>query len=414
MKAMIISVGGSPEPIVTSLLKHRPDFVCFFATQKSMDLIGGIKEKTKEHSIVFDDCKVIADDENDLVHCYTKACECAARCEQRQFAAADIHVDYTGGTKSMTAALTLATIAKGYGFSYVGGAMRTKDGLGTVVSGTEIIHEGISPAQLFALEDKQRLAVLISHYQYEAAVAVLQHLPAVMLPADREIAKGLIQVLEGYHAWDAFQHTSASKLLSGGIKHLDICCKFSSSAPLLPFYKRCQENLAILQRIQEATRGFKALHPLLLLDLVSNAERRIHQGKYDDAVARLYRALEMAGQIAFEETFKVSTSEVPISMVPESMRDEYSLRYAHPEKIDHIQLPLFAVFRMLKQIGHPQGERFEAHRRTFEDLLFTRNHSILAHGLNPIKADTAASFLQKMTDIFLDDPLIRFPQELNW
>lgn len=68
-KAMIISVGGSPEPIVTSLLKHLPDFVCFFATQRSMDLIGGIKEKTKEQAVAFDDCKVIADDENDLVYC---------------------------------------------------------------------------------------------------------------------------------------------------------------------------------------------------------------------------------------------------------------------------------------------------------------------------------------------------------
>jgi chromosomal replication initiation ATPase DnaA len=87
---------------------------------------------------------------------------------------------------------------------------------------------------------------------------------------------------------------------------------------------------------------------------------------------------------------------------------------ADDENDDDAVVRLYRALDMAGQIGHPQGDRFEAHRQTFENLLYTRNHSILAHGLTPIKADTAASFRQKMTKIFLDAPLIRFPQELHW
>ncbi|OQX91368.1 MAG: hypothetical protein B6D58_08485, partial [candidate division Zixibacteria bacterium 4484_95] len=52
----------------------------------------------------------------------------------------DIVIDLTGGTKQMSAALALAATEQGLKVSYVGGEERTKDGLGTVVSGTEKIY----------------------------------------------------------------------------------------------------------------------------------------------------------------------------------------------------------------------------------------------------------------------------------
>ena len=79
MKAMIISVGGTPEPVVSSLLNHGPDYVCFFASQQSLDMIGEIKNQFKEKEQKFKDYKVICDDAEDLVHCYGKALECTKK-----------------------------------------------------------------------------------------------------------------------------------------------------------------------------------------------------------------------------------------------------------------------------------------------------------------------------------------------
>ena len=49
----------------------------------------------------------------------------------------DVVVDYTGGTKTMSVALVLATIQFASTFTYVGGIDRTKDGLGIVINGKE-------------------------------------------------------------------------------------------------------------------------------------------------------------------------------------------------------------------------------------------------------------------------------------
>jgi len=62
MKGMIISVGGTTEPVVTSLLTHQPDFVCFFASQQSLDTIGDIKGQIKEKGLSIEDYKVVCDD----------------------------------------------------------------------------------------------------------------------------------------------------------------------------------------------------------------------------------------------------------------------------------------------------------------------------------------------------------------
>lgn len=144
--ALIISLGGTPEPVIASIETHAPRAVCFFASDQSVDLVGSIKDTLRQKGVVFKDTKVLCDDINDLVHCYERALTCAERLLRvdPDLAPDDVVVDYTGGTKTMTAALALATVGKGFRFSYVGGKTRTKDGLGVVVSGKEVLTS--SPA----------------------------------------------------------------------------------------------------------------------------------------------------------------------------------------------------------------------------------------------------------------------------
>jgi len=46
-------------------------------------------------------------------------------------------VDYTGGTKTMSVALALATIDNSSLYTYIGGAERTKEGVGVVINGKD-------------------------------------------------------------------------------------------------------------------------------------------------------------------------------------------------------------------------------------------------------------------------------------
>jgi len=409
LKGMIISVGGITEPIVAALMAHRPDFVCFFASQQSLDLIGPIKNHLKEQGHSISDYKVICDDVNDLVHCYERALSCSEKLVENGVEPSDVVVDYTGGTKTMTAALTLATVGHGYHFSYVGGQERTKNGLGVVVTGTEVVEKGIGPWHIFAVEEKKRVSVFISTYQYDAAIAVLEQTIGNMLAAEKDIWEGILIILKGYLAWDNFDHADAVKNISIGLKHMARCENFGLKKPIQTFLEKTRENFQLLNEMSQSTSFFKEMHPLLTLDLISNAKRRYEQGKYDDAVARLYRALEMAGEIAFTEATGGSNSDVELETLPESLRGKYKNRYTD-SRDGKIKLPLMATFQVLKTMGITQGEKFHELQDTFGKLIFTRNNSILAHGSQPIKKDTCEKFIELMRSHFVSEPLIEFPK----
>ncbi len=412
MKAIIISVGGTSEPIVSSLLNHGPDYVCFFASQQSLDKIGEIKNQVKAKGQKFKDYKVICDDAEDLIHCYEKALECTKKITEQGVDPHKVVVDYTGGTKTMTAALALATVGHGFSFSYVGGHERTKDGLGIVVTGTEVVETGVSPWQIFAVEEKKRISLFVSSFQYEAAISTMQETMDTLQEGEREIWTGILETLRGYLAWDNFDHEAALKCLSKGLKHMDLCDRFGLHKPIKEYVNKVKDNFRHLDEIKKRTEFFKEMHPILIRDLVSNAKRRYLQNKYDDAVARLYRALEMVGQIDFKNTTGCSTSDVEPDKLPETIREEYVQRYQDSDD-KRLSLPLFATFRALREMNHSTGHKFYQNEETFKKILSARNASIYAHGINPVKKETYEKFSEIMKEFFVEGPLIEFP-ELPW
>jgi CRISPR-associated protein (TIGR02710 family) len=412
MKAMIISVGGTPEPIVRSLLEHKPGYVCFFASQQSLDVIGDIKKQIKEKGLVIENYKVICDDVNDLIHCYEKALACKDNLLQKQIDSKDVVVDYTGGTKTMTAALTLATVGQGYRFSYVGGRERTKEGMGIVVTGTEFITTGVSPWQIFAVEEKKRIAQFISSYQYEAALTTMDETIHNLESGESEIWKGIMDTLRGYLAWDNFDHKLAITHLSNGLKTLSLCEKFGVKNTIKDYIASVKANYDVLNDMNKKTKYFSKVHHVLIIDLVSNAQRRYKQNKYDDATARLYRALEMVGQIAFETKTGCSTSDVNEEKLPDTIREEYKARYQSPDD-KKIRIPLYSAFRVLKEMDHPAGHNFFTLEDTFKKILSARNDSIMAHGLNPISRKTYENFSHIIQELFVKGELIEFPV-LQW
>jgi len=412
MKGLIISVGGTPEPVVTALIAHRPDFVIFFSSQQTVESLGVIKHQVAEKGHTYEDYKIICDDVNDLIHCYERALQCTLRLQERNIEPAQVVVDYTGGTKTMTAALTLATVGHGYSFSYIGGKERTKGGQGVVISGTEIVKTAVSPWQLFAVEEKKRIGLFVDSFQYEAAITIMRETLPSLLPQEREIWSGILLTLEGYRAWDNFDHPSAVRQLSAGLKHLERCCPFCQDVYLLEYTNAVRTSFAALEEMSTLTNFFKKSHKVLVRDLVSNAKRRAAQNKYDDAVARLYRALEMVGQIAFEGRTGYSTSKVPHEKLPSSIQQEYAKKYSSDDQ-QELKLPLFATYRVLAEMDDVAGRHFMEQEEAIRGLLAARNNSILAHGVAPIEKktyQTMEGFIQELLGI---ESFIEFPQ-LNW
>jgi CRISPR-associated protein (TIGR02710 family) len=126
------------------------------------------------------------------------------------------------------------------------------------------------------------------------------------------------------------------------------------------------------------------------VDLLANARRRQAEARYDDAVARLYRATEVIAQARLREALNIGeTGAVPLDRLPESLRAEFASRRRDDGTVF---LGLQDDYRVLQALGAPLGQRFYdlglADRQ--RSPLTARNQSILAHGFEAASERTFA------------------------
>ena len=81
----------------------------------------------------------------------------------------ELVVDYTGGTKTMSVAVTIATLEWSSVYSYVGGVERSKNGVGVVVNGKEKMLYLDNPWNEIALMDQKKACILFNKARYSSA-----------------------------------------------------------------------------------------------------------------------------------------------------------------------------------------------------------------------------------------------------
>lgn len=383
-KALIVSVGGSIEPIIASLREYAPAYVCFFVSQQSVDMVPEIKQNL---DISFEDYKVIADNPEDLMCCYGKAAKCWDFLESKGVSPKDVIVDYTGGTKVMSAALVLLAVSKGLELSYVGGTQRNKGGLGTVIKGHERVFGHENPWEIMAIDERKRAATLFNKHQFEAAHENLKSaIGKVRMRALRHYLEALKVLCEGYLLWDKFAHKKAVAVLRRGLDKLSEYAAIAGDSQAATLAGVVEKNLEFLKALGAASDDFTKPCREHLLDLLANAQRRGKEGKYDDAVARLYRSLELLAQLRLERTYGIKSGNVDHTKVPQGISEKLRQRYSDPAD-GKIKIGLKAAFDLLFELGDDLGGRYRE-CKDIEGVLSARNNSILAHGLQPVGQDT--------------------------
>ena len=137
----------------------------------------------------------------------------------------------------------------------------------------------------------------------------------------------------------------------------------------------------------------------IVQDLVLNAERRAAQQRYDDAVSRIYRALELLAQIRLQRAYKIKTSEAAIADMPEAFRKLY--KNPNPDS-ERVSLGLVLSYELLSACPEePLGQLYWQDDKKIQGILKVRNNSILAHGFTPVSdtdyrkfAGIAAAFIE--------------------
>lgn len=400
MKILILTVGGSHQPILKSISSNKPDFVAFLCSADAEPRKSSYLDVEGEGMVLkstFDQKKpdmpnivtqagirregyqaVKIDKYDNLNDCYLAAWELIKRLRDEHLDATII-CDYTGGTKSMTAGLAAAAIDDGNcELKLVGGQ---RDDKVKVTDGTEMSL----PAQVLdvqALRCIEAARPLIERFDYAGAEHILEE-AALHFATDttKENLQRWVSLCRGFNAWDRFDHATAQTLLQ-------------------PYKQDFMDHFIFLTDIQGGRgHGFEVVE-----DLLMNAERRAQQGRFDDATGRFYRALELTAQIWLLRKHKVSTDNIDLKRVPDSIRPELEGR-KNSDGI--VQTGLMDSWRLIAAFnGDPLGELFKRYSgKIRNEFLAVRNQSLFAHGLKPIGKEQYLYKMKPLVDGFLQQAI---------
>ncbi|HOK79948.1 MAG TPA: TIGR02710 family CRISPR-associated CARF protein [bacterium] len=385
-KALIITVGGSDKPVVEAI-KHYSKivshiyFICSAGNSRasSSPTVDGpgfvIIEKdeikcphckkvvsqqiTRENILkqagykgTYEKVEIENPDDFELV--YQKTCETIENAKKNGY---EIIADFTGGTKTMTAVVAMVSVLD---FT-ISPSLTTGMRQNTIkVIGESMPHfvDVTLPRvnKIFEITD-----VLISRYLYHSAAAVIQQqIQSLTLTGDicQKVQERLF-ICKAFSCWDSFEYQKTYETLK---QHVS---KFKKQFEYLMKILKMNEN-----------SGYEPV-----FDLIENAKRQALNGFYDNAVARLYRALELFAQTRLKTIYKIDSSHLEQSL--DRLPDKEKWEQEKDEN-GEIKIGLRDDYILLYDLKDEFGQIFNEKKKEFENIIRIRNNSKLAHGDEPV------------------------------
>jgi CRISPR-associated protein (TIGR02710 family) len=394
---LICTVGGSYQPIISAIDALKPDFVVFICSDKdpatgrpgSNSQIVGKGSCIKAHpqdekptlpaipkqaGLAEAQYEVVCTVADDLDRVFLD-CSLAIEKITQNIPDAKIFADYTGGTKSMSAGLVMA-------------ALDNPDIELQLVTGSRSdlikVHDGSQYTALANIEQIRFQRMLSpfkqcwQRYAYSEAEAGLKQ---ICTPRDNQLRSSLNRFRDISHAfaeWDNFNHKDALEILRRYAPNLPAALK-QYIAPGM----RLNDNNP---KKQDAAR---------LFDLYLNAQRRAHQGRYDDAIARIYRLIEWSAQWLLQHLCNIYTSNIQGSDIPLTVQISQN-------REGQRQAGLYAAWQLVKYKTSGAAAEFIAKQeKVLLNHIKVRNQSILAHGFSPITQVQWQAVDEFMADEFI-------------
>jgi len=417
---LVVSLGGSPEPVVNCITSLQPDRVVFFCSEGSQLQIETVLstvpiaefEPARDMVVLQQrfsrrQGEEVISEIDHLEIVYARATDLLMRL-RRDSPGSTLIVDYTGGTKTMAAGLAMAAIdVEGVQLRLTTIPERPQGE--TSLSGPSlpvaVAKIDIQARRLLDLE----LPPLLKRFDYGAARAVVSRVRQLETRSSSHTAQLLIRLerlLKALDAWDRFDHQrAAAEIGEIGDKSLK---------------ENFQERLRRIMTCRQLVEGkdlksapFKGHGLEAVEDLLLNAKRREAQQRWDDAVGRLYRAAELTAQTLLlidvcEQVGPagIRTADVAVERLPPSLQEKYQRK---PRNGGKLQLGLRDAFHLLGDLEHPTGLAWKQHENRYLDLLKIRNNSLYAHGFTPISFHDWSRF-QEAFGTLIDQAIERLRQ----
>lgn len=203
--------------------------------------------------------------------------------------------------------------------------------------------------------------ILFNNHDYDSMINMIS-----LMNFKKNEEKKLIAVINFYKDWDLFEYDTMIKYDYHGLPDV-----------FQPINEKHLENLRTLKKICSEYKEYR-----LVIDLINNAKRRNEEGKYNEAIIQLYRALELATQIKLKKVYKIETDNVNLNRLEELKINKHFIEYLKnfTNSYNNIHLSLKEQLYILKGLKDPMGKFYWNNQDLFTDIIEMRHSSLLVHG----------------------------------
>ena len=355
--------------MLRSIVSRNPDIVKFFGSEESKYTVNTLKDLYRarfNEELDFDE--FIQEDEIDSFNKYFKKIKSYVTDLEDEYY---IVIDYTYGTKTMTMSAAMVSMACRKELIFVSGEREN----GIVVKGSEEVKN----QNLFPIYDSlllEKIEDAFNANRFETAKSLLSEL------VDPKINKeAYYKLIQSYSYFDDVNYVEAFNSFDYKL--------FSKVWPELAddFLK----NIKSLKILNKETQSQKIYY--VLASLINNARRRYEENKFDDAIARLYRSLELIGQIKLEE-YGLDSSDIDLDRLKELDIDEKFINSLKSLRASDgkIKIGLIKDFELISYFDDDLAEFYAENNKRIQNIVKFRNSSILAHGMEAKTADEYEEF----------------------
>ncbi|MBR0372259.1 MAG: TIGR02710 family CRISPR-associated protein [Methanobrevibacter sp.] len=388
------------QKLYSTINKIYPNYVVFFASQRSKHTINYIEElfkKDNDEFILNEDYEIISieaiDDFNSCFEAFeSKIWELDYSTDKNY----EIIMDYTSGTKTMSAAMACCGMFYSKDLISIGGDRST----GEVSAGTEIINY----QNLYKIYDKFALMRIRNNFnsnRFMPCIDILNHIVDLSIHKD-----SLLNLCKAYYSWDNMEFEKAYEhLIKVDIKEIEFA----------EIRRDIKKNLNALGNIVKS-KSVNLKNCYILASLINNSIRKAEEYKYDDAIARLYRSFELIAQIELTK-YNIKSSDIDISVLKENkVSDEFIEDLEKTIEDEKIRIGLSKDFLLLNELGNDLGKYYVENESLIKNTTQKRNNSILAHGLESQTKEDFDHFLEIVLTLArkLDKDMNKFIKETKF
>lgn len=236
-------------------------------------------------------------EEDDTDACFRHFDEVIQGLLSEGFEAKDCTADVTRGTKAMTAGLAMAAMAHRLGcIRYISGK---REG-GIVTPGSEIPKD-VQPAHALRRLEVHRAIDFLKAGNYRAVEGLFPRAPEKIYSGHLgEEIRFLAWAAKFWGAWDRFDYIGAQRYLDERKNNLPANTP-ELARPFQPSQEQAKALWLLARKAAPKADNNAAYCRALAADLLANAERRLAEGQNEEVLVRLYRVLELVGQLRLFE-----------------------------------------------------------------------------------------------------------------